>query len=577
MTTIFNTYNKMSGRLKAIALSVTALLSVTSCSHFLEILPPNDVVLENYWTEKNDVTSVLFSCYESLESEESILRMGIWGELRSDNITPGRSASYDVQEMLKENILPTNSLVKWDVMYQTINRCNTVCEFAPSVQEKDPNYSPTELDANIAEAVFIRDLCYFYLFRTFRDVPVTFEASLDDQRDYEIPPTKFEDGLDLLIEDLKSVEGYAVHRYVDDTRMQNNEAARNAYENSSRVTRLAIYALLADLNLWRGNYSEVVKYADLVIDYKKEQYAQKRVHLGNINDMYEFNGIPLILDKPEGSSNCGNMYTEIFGNKNSFESLFELYFTNANVANSYVSSYYGSNSQSSGIFFAPSTYRKDVAEGKNVLFDKRDGRAYESILINNTSYLIGKYSTSSVTFDNQNITDETSAKVKTSYRGDNYANWVIYRLTDVMLMKAEALILMGEGHYEEAFNLIRAVNCRARSIKSETDKDALQFVDYNTPSKIISLLLDERNREFMYEGKRWYDLVRFSLRDGNTQTLVSKVTTVEDKFRGSNANAIKIKLSDPNIIFLPYYREELKLNHYLKQNSAYSDTEDFVQ
>ncbi len=162
-------------------------------------------------------------------------------------------------------------------------------------------------------------------------------------------------------------------------------------------------------------------------------------------------------------------------------------------------------------------------------------------------------------------------------RGNNFANWIIYRLTDVMLMKAEALIMMGEENYEEAFKLIRAVNSRARSIKSDTDKDALQFSDYATYSKLIDLLFDERNREFMYEGKRWYDLVRISLRDGDTHTLVSKVTTVEDKYRGANANAIKIKLSDPNIIFLPYYREELKLNPHLKQNPAYNDTEQFVQ
>lgn len=556
-------------------LPISGMLS--SCSDFLEILPLNEVVLENYWTEKNDVTSVLFGCYESLESTESMLRMGVWGELRSDNITPGRSGSYDIQEMLKENILPTNSLVKWDVMYQTINRCNTVCNFAPSVQEKDPNYTLAEMNANVAEATFIRDLCYFYLLRTFRDVPITFEASLDDMRDFQIRPTKFENGLDTLIADLKKVENIAVRRYVDDTRMQNNEAARSAYENSSRVTRLAIYALLADLNLWRGNYSEVVKYADLIIDYKKEQYREKKVYLGNINDMYEFNEIPLILDKPEGSSTCGNMSTEIFGTKNSFESIFELYFRQNNASNSYVSDYYGSSSQRNGIFSAPSNYRKDVAEGKNVLFDKRDGRAYGSIAIDNTSYRIAKFATSSISWDNQNLTDEKSAKVSTSYRGDSYSNWIIYRLTDVILMKAEALILMGEENYEEAFKLISVVNSRARNIKSDTDKDALKFADYDTESKLLSLLLDERNREFMYEGKRWYDLVRFSLRDGNTQTLVSKVTSVEEKYRGGNANAIKIKLSDPNIIFLPYFREELKLNPYLKQNSAYNDTEEFVQ
>lgn len=551
---------------------------LSSCSDFLEIMPLNEVVLENYWTEKADVTSELFSCYESLESSESMLRMGVWGELRSDNVIPGRSGSYDISEMLKENILPTSSLVKWDVMYQTINRCNTLCEFAPKVQKLDPNYPLAEMNANVAEATFIRDLCYFYLLRTFRDVPITFEPSLDDQRDFQIPPTKFEDGLDMLIADLKKVEDLAVNRYVEDTKESNYTLSTTAYENSSRVTRLAIYSLLADLNLWRGNYSEVVKYADLVIAYKQKQYKDMKLYLGNINDMYEFNSIPLILDKPEGSSTCGNMSTEIFGDKNSFESIFELYFkTNQSVSNSYVGDYYGTSSQRQGIYMCPSNYRKDVAEGKNVLFDKRDGRAYGSVIISNNNYYISKYVASSVSFDNQNITDEKSAKVNVQNRGNNFANWIIYRLTDVMLMKAEALILMGEENYEEAFNLINAVNCRARSIKTPTAKEALQFTDYSTYSKLIELLFDERNRELMFEGKRWYDLVRISLRDKDTHTLVSKVTSVEDKYRGSNSNAIKIKLSDPNIIFLPYYREELKLNPYLKQNSAYSDTEEFVQ
>ena len=562
----------------ALALPLCIAGGLSSCSDFLEIMPLNEVVLENYWTEKADVTSELFSCYESLESSESMLRMGVWGELRSDNVIPGRSGSYDISEMLKENILPTSSLVKWDVMYQTINRCNTLCEFAPKVQKLDPNYPLAEMNANVAEATFIRDLCYFYLLRTFRDVPITFEPSLDDQRDFQIPPTKFEDGLDMLIADLKKVEDLAVNRYVEDTKESNYTLSTTAYENSSRVTRLAIYSLLADLNLWRGNYSEVVKYADLVIAYKQKQYKDMKLYLGNINDMYEFNSIPLILDKPEGSSTCGNMSTEIFGDKNSFESIFELYFkTNQRVSNSYVGDYYGTSSQRQGIYMCPSNYRKDVAEGKNVLFDKRDGRAYGSVIISNNNYYISKYVASSVSFDNQNITDEKSAKVNVQNRGNNFANWIIYRLTDVMLMKAEALILMGEENYEEAFNLINAVNCRARSIKTPTAKEALQFTDYSTYSKLIELLFDERNRELMFEGKRWYDLVRISLRDKDTHTLVSKVTSVEDKYRGSNSNAIKIKLSDPNIIFLPYYREELKLNPYLKQNSAYSDTEEFVQ
>ena len=82
---------------------------LTSCSDFLDVLPLNDVVLENYWTKKSDVTSVLMGCYESLQSEDCVNRMGLWGEVRSDNMKMGVASSQDLEQLVKENILPSNS------------------------------------------------------------------------------------------------------------------------------------------------------------------------------------------------------------------------------------------------------------------------------------------------------------------------------------------------------------------------------------------------------------------------------------------------------------------------------------
>ena len=72
---------------------LTAAMLLTGCSDFLDIQPLNDVVLQNYWTKKSDVTSVLMGCYESLYSEDCVTRMGLWGEARSDNMVIGVSSS----------------------------------------------------------------------------------------------------------------------------------------------------------------------------------------------------------------------------------------------------------------------------------------------------------------------------------------------------------------------------------------------------------------------------------------------------------------------------------------------------
>ena len=561
------------GILSVIALGGASAGLLSSCSDFLDITPLNKVVLENFWTQKSEVNAVLMGCYESLESEESIIRMGVWGEMRSENILQGASIGNEYNEILNENILPTNSLTKWNVMYQTINRCNTVCHYAPMVQKKDPNYTVNELNANIAEASFIRDLCYFYLIRTFRDVPLSFEPTIDDTKEFQIPATPMNAALDSLIKDLESVKDYAVKRYVDDSKMSNAQAASQAYENSSRVTRVAIYALLADLNLWRGNYDETIKYCDLIIDFKKNQYKEKIARIGDLTDMQEFAGIPLILEAPAGSVTCGNAYNEIFGTGNSFESIFELYFrNNQQVKNKYVNEFFGKDRL--GSISGLSRYCKDAATGNSDLFTKNDCRVYATSEKSNSRYAITKYVNSSVSMDIKNVTDEKSLKLTTSRGNAEYANWIIYRLTDVMLMKAEACILKGEAEYETAFTLINAVNKRAHNYTTSAAKDTLVFDDYRTSQeKMEQLLLDERNRELMFEGKRWYDLVRIAVRDGNNQRLVSEATKkYQDK-----VNALKIKLADPNIIFFPYNKEALKVNPFMKQNSAYGNTEEFEQ
>lgn len=439
------------------------------------------------------------------------------------------------------------------------------------VQAKDPNYTVTELHANIAEATFIRDLCYFYLIRTFRDVPLSFEPTIDDTKSFVIPATPMMAALDSLIKDLEGVKDYAVKRYVDDSKMSNSTASRQAYENSSRVTRVAIYALLADLNLWRGNYDETIKYCDLIIDFKKEQYKEKKNRLGDLNDMFEFAGIPLILEGTTGSTTCGNAYTEIFGDKNSFESIFELYFkTNQGAKNTYVSEFYGKDRL--GTLSGLSRYLKDAATGNSELFTKDDCRVYATSELSSSKYAITKYVNSRVSMTITNVTDEKSLKLSKSRSNADYANWIIYRLTDVMLMKAEACILKGESEYETAFSLINAVNKRAHNYTTSAAKDTLVFNDYRTSKeKMEQLLFDERNRELMFEGKRWFDLVRLAVRDGNNQRLVAEATKkYQDK-----VNALKIKLADPNIIFFPYNKEELKVNPLLKQNPAYGNTEDF--
>jgi starch-binding outer membrane protein, SusD/RagB family len=550
--------------IKTIGLAFILGLGVVSCSDFLDILPPNDIVLENFWTGKADVESAVLGCYTALEKPDCITRMAIWGEMRSDNIVPGMSTPESESQMLKGNILPSSALTKWTCFYQVINRCNTVLYYAPKVQALDPNYTESQLKATIAEVSAIRDLCYFYLIRTFNEVPYVTQPSIDDNQEYQIPAASFDSILTCLIDNLELVKDDAVKRYAEED------------QNTGRFTRTSIHALLADMYLWKQDYTNAIKYCDLVIDSKKQQYIEEKNR--TTSKIQLFKTYPLIAEQISGSYS-GNAYTEIFGTGHSFESILELSFVeNQSVKNSFVSSYYGSSSTTTGFISAAEFLFKDVQTDANILFKKTDCRYLEAMEDVGGVYAIEKYARLDASFNNTTSTSTSTPSVSASRRSTNYSNWILYRLTDIMLMKAESEIARAGNvkpdsinsdqlqGYRSAFSLISAVYNRANNLTA-TSKDTLVFGTYSlSRTAMEELVLKERQRELLFEGKRWYDLVRLARRDGNNARLINhSIIKYTD-----NQSVIRLKMSSPNALYFPYNDDELKVNKFLIQNPAYN-------
>lgn len=549
---------------KYIALSASFLaLACTSCDDFLSIKPLNDIVADNFWTEKADVESALNACYAQMESTDVVQRMFVWGEVRSDNVYFNSSAGIDLQRVVEETIFDTNTWADWVSFYQVINRCNTVIYFAPSVAEIDPNLTPSEVKATIAEATFLRTLAYFYLMRTFQDVPYTTKPSIDDNDvdgDYRLVPTKFYDLLPQLISDLEAVKGDALKLFP-----VSSTTGRAA--NTSRVTTCAIYALLADLYLWNKDYQKCVDYCDQVLAYKMDRYEDlKQEYPDEANQLKLFRDkYPLILEQRSGNT-LGSVYNEIFGEGNSFESIFELYYrNNMSTQNNLVYNFFGNRNTTIGQCLATSELVTDLTDNTNSVFRSTDCRIYEDYQETSNQYCIRKYVNQSVSLTQDKSGANASYRASHSMRSDAYANWIIYRLTDVMLMKAEAEIeLDGEKHLEDAFDLISVVYNRGNNFIAAT-ADTLVRTDYATQKSLRGLVFNERRRELLFEGKRWYDLLRLTLRTGDKGDLVNAVVKKQKK----NQNSIRIKLQQEGALFWPYLKRELDANPNLSQNPAY--------
>jgi hypothetical protein len=539
----------------------------TSCNDFLSIVPLNDIVLENYWTEEADVNSVVNSCYAQLETQDCLKRMLVWGEVRSDNFTNGTGTGNDLNQIIKENILETNSFTTWQCFYQCINRCNTVIHYAPGVHAIDPNYTEAEMKAHIAEVSALRDLCYFYLIRAFRDVPYSTQPSIDDTKDFMLPATKFDVVLDSLIADLESVKQDAVRSYGEES-----------VENKCRITRWGIYAMLADMYLWKGEYQKTIDYCDLIIDEKIREYEEDYEEDPTGMTVELYGKYPLISEAPNNSTYAGNAYDEIFGEGNSFESIFELNFVqNQSTTNGLVADFFGGSRNSAGQLSAPSYLFTDAYAGLNDYFSKTDSRYLEYMSESNSRILVKKYVNESVRFRSTTTTGGMPV-VTSSTRSQDYANWIVYRFTDVILMRAEAEVELAGNmekgasaseeqldRYRRAFAGVSAVWRRA-NLKRVATTDTLVFDDYaSSRMDMENLVFDERQRELMFEGKRWFDLVRMCRRDGENNRMIQKVSP---KFVDNTA-AIKIRLAIKDYLYFPYNRSELKANPLLQQNPAY--------
>ena len=156
------------------------------------------------------------------------------------------------------------------------------------------------------------------------------------------------------------------------------------------------------------------------------------------------------------------------------------------------------------------------------------------------------------------------------------ANWIFYRVSDVMLMRAEALIWqMSDSEVpteqdnklaDEAYRLIKALENRS----SRNSTSALAKDESFRKNDWLDLVYDERRREFLFEGKRWFDLVRRARLENSTKYLIDCVSS---KYDGGGTSATS-KMVNLNGVYWPYSQDELKKNPNINQNPAYPSAED---
>ena len=76
--------------------------------------------------------------------------------------------------------------------------------------------------------------------------------------------------------------------------------------------------------------------------------------------------------------------------------------------------------------------------------------------------------------------------------------------------------------------------------------------------------MKERDKEFVGEGKRWFDLVRKARREGSNSAMLDLATR-----KYTSPGTVKSKWIKPDMLYLPIHEDELKVNPLLNQNPEY--------
>lgn len=570
----------------------------SSCSMFddyLTVYPTNQITGEQFWEDKNDLTAVLASCYRQMLSSNVAQRMLVWGEVRSDNFILNSESNEDILNIMNANLLPTNGWFDWSGFYKGIGYCNLVLAKGEEVIEKDPSFNEGDWLPIAAECKALRALYYFYLVRAFRDVPfnVTSSDTSEGARD-PMPQMPSQYILTYLINDLEGCKDDGMTNY------------GNSVYNRGRFTKNGIYALLADMYLWRAaknsspdsvakypgmaesDYQKCIEYCDYLIDNRIQDLKKHHTPYWGSDDPAK-TPYPIIeaLSK-RFSSGSNEAYAEIFGDGNSDESLFELQFDGSTNNNPIVGTFYGTGGSSFTIgSLAASTIAQTVenkADSKEHLFSRTDLRMVGSIRYQYSSgsaitvYPIFKYLPTQINIrDAENVWSQELDNVEYTPafgRSQMNCNWIIYRMPEIMLMRAEATASMANPDSLElvkVFDMVKAIFDRSNPMISTTED--IKQSDYATAKDILELVMRERQREFFAEGKRWFDLVRMAMREGSTNGMLNLLT----KKYTSNSSAIKAKLATLNSLYNPVYREEMKVNPALVQNPAWITDETIVR
>jgi hypothetical protein len=446
-------------------LHIAAVLTLTAACNDLNLEPAGFITTGQFYTTIANAEAGLNGIYSSLvyePGEQSLYGRNLYflTDMAADYAAAGASAiKPDVRSISASSIASTNDRVAlaWKQIYKGINLANVAIDKIPDITGQEESKQRL-----INEAKFLRALLYFDAVQLWGDVPLVLHE-VSSLKEVKVPRTPKEQVYEQIIADLKDAE-----RLPDVAAVVKGHPAHGAAS-----------ALLAKVYLVRKEWAKAEAKAKEVINSGEYALEPK---FADLFDPAKKNGVEHIFSFQFEDGQSGTT-----GNAgNTLPAAGFTGFTNA--------------VQPADIISDAKLFYEDLFENE----DERKHVSYAKTLYNPATK-------EEFTFNIPVFRKFVDTTLIAAGRGQNASavNNPVIRYADVLLILAEAINEQRQND-TEAYNAFNQVRRRAYN-QPLNEPSPVDLRSGQSHDEFLAAIQNERLKEFVQEGQRWFDLVRWHI------------------------------------------------------------------
>ncbi|MBO4435108.1 MAG: RagB/SusD family nutrient uptake outer membrane protein [Bacteroidales bacterium] len=458
-----------------------------------------DVPKEDYFQTPAQFSTLIANAYSQLAGEYGyIYREGFWSlqEYTSDEvIVPTRGTDwYDggVPQAMHQHTWGSNTRDVnngWSFAYGGVTKCNTVIDNIYTIAGEDETQWNDAAKAGLAEAKILRAFYHLLAMDVYGNVHID-----DGERE------------------IKQYKRAEVYKWIEDELIENAALVDDGVRYGS-MTRPVAYMILAKLYLNAEAYTgtphwdKVVEYCDKIINGK--YYELNADYFDNFKVSNTSNKeiiFPIVFDGVYAKGNMFHVMTMHYAMRDVFGFTTDCWNGPCTLESFY--NKYSDNDKRKAQWFVgpvydtPTTwntiiYNRASWTGKIVEWDH--GESHFQVIIDPKVTTIQDPTAANSCEGARFVKFEFDTGI--AHHADS--DFPIYRYADVLMMKAEALMRQNGGvATQEVLDLVNPIHTRAG------------LPAYTAATLTLDELLDERGREFAWEGHRRDDQIRFGTYGG---------------------------------------------------------------